>query len=257
MASPAHDPELPRVHRFLIDFHRRQAGRTADFPGGFAALDDAYAHSRGNNHALVTGPTDPEALPGRLDALLGHLPFRLLYVLDGEVAAACRGPLERAGYTTGGTYVMRHTGPVPAHGGARVVEAEALRGPVGTSWRGFLPDVPDEVIRHLVERRAARLRAADEVRFLASYTEDGEIAAWADLYLDREAGIGQVEDLVAARAHRGQGHAGRVLDTALHLATEAGCGLRFLTADTADWPHTWYARRGFTPVSTVHVFERA
>ncbi|MFD4372301.1 GNAT family N-acetyltransferase [Streptomyces sp. NPDC058527] len=117
--------------------------------------------------------------------------------------------------------------------------------------------MPDEVIEHLVERRAARLRGAPEVRFLASYTEDGEVAAWADLYLDPESGIGQVEDLVAAAEHRGNGHAGRVLDTALHLADAAGCGLRFLTADTADWPHTWYARRGFTAVSTVHLFERA
>ncbi|KAA6219323.1 GNAT family N-acetyltransferase [Streptomyces filamentosus] len=257
-----HAAELLRVHRFMAGFHRRRAARTLDFPGGFAALDDAYAHSRGDNHAMVTGPTDPEALPGRLDALLGHLPHRLAYVLDEELAGACRGPLEAAGYTTGSTYVMRHTGPVPAHGGAREVGLDALRAPVAASWRDLLPEVSAEVVDHLVERRAARLRAGD-VRFLASCTEGtegaegGEPAAWADLYLDREEGIGQVEDLVASREHRGKGHAGRVLDTALHLAAEAGCGLRFLTAHTADWPHEWYRRRGFTAIGTVHVFERA
>ncbi|MEU3396411.1 GNAT family N-acetyltransferase [Streptomyces filamentosus] len=256
MTQPPHAAELLRVHRFMAGFHRRRAARTVGFPGGFAALDDAYAHSRGDNHAMVTGPTDPEALPGRLDALLGHLPHRLAYVLDEELAGACRGPLEAAGYTTGSTYVMRHTGPVPAHGGAREVGLDALRAPVAASWRDLLPEVSAEVVDHLVERRAARLRAGD-VRFLASSAEGGEPAAWADLYLDREEGIGQVEDLVASREHRGKGHAGRVLDTALHLAAEAGCGLRFLTAHTADWPHAWYRRRGFTVIGTVHVFERA
>ncbi|WP_406061512.1 GNAT family N-acetyltransferase [Streptomyces sp. NBC_01077] len=257
MTSTAPDSELARFHRFLCDFHRRQAGRTVDFPGGFAALDDTYARSRGNNHLLVDGATDPEALAARADELLGHLPYRLVYVLPDEVAAACRGPLERAGYAHSATYAMRHTGPVPAHGGAREVDLDALRGPVGASWRRFVPGVSDEEVHHLVERRTARLRGAEDVRFLASYSEDGEVASWADLYLDPKAGIAQIEDLVTAENHLGKGHAGRVLDTALHLAAEAGCGLRHLTANASNWPHRWYERKGFTVVDTLHIFERA
>ena len=56
MTSRPTDSELPRIHGFLSDFHRRQANRVVDFPGGFAALDDRYTHSRGNNHLLVDGP---------------------------------------------------------------------------------------------------------------------------------------------------------------------------------------------------------
>ncbi|WP_306330171.1 GNAT family N-acetyltransferase [Streptomyces venezuelae] len=256
MPSSTPPSELDLFHRFLRDFRRRQAGRTVDFPGGFAALDDAYPHSRGNNHVLVDGATDPEALVARADDVLGHLPYRLVYVVPDEVAAACRGPLERAGYAYSALYVMRHTGPVPAHGGAREVGLDALRGPAGAAWRRFVPGVSDEEVHHLVERREARLRGAEDVRFLASYAENGEVASWADLYLDPKAGIAHFEDLVTAEEHLGEGHAGRVLDTALHLAAEAGCGLRHLTASASNWPHRWYRRKGFAVVDTLHCFER-
>ncbi|MFJ5140999.1 GNAT family N-acetyltransferase [Streptomyces sp. NPDC088707] len=256
MTSAAPDAELRRIHDSVSGFHRRQADRVVDFPGGFAALDDRYTHSRGNNHVLVDGSTDPEALPARAEELLGHLPYRLVYVVDGEVAAACRGPLERAGYTHAATYLMRHTGRVPAHAGARQVDLEELRAPASEAWRRFVPGVSDEEVHHLVERRLARLGAADDVRFLAAYTEDGEVASWADLYLDPAAGVARIEDLVTAEAHLGRGHAGRVLDTALHLAAEAGCDLRFLSANEGNWPHRWYGRKGFTVVDTLHCFER-
>ncbi|WP_329282276.1 GNAT family N-acetyltransferase [Streptomyces sp. NBC_00691] len=256
MTSATPDAELRRIRDSLSGFHRRQADRVVEFPGGFAALDDRYTHSRGNNHVLVDGSTDPGALPARAEELLGHLRHRLVFVVDDEVAAACRGPLEGVGYTHKATYLMRHTGPVPAHGGARQVDLEELRAPATEAWHRFAPGVSDEEVHHLVERRLARLGAADDVRFLAAYTEDGEVASWADLYLDPAAGIARIEDLVTAEAHLGQGHAGRVLDTALRLATEAGCDLRFLSADAENWPHRWYGRKGFAVVDTLHCFER-
>ncbi|MFE6227289.1 GNAT family N-acetyltransferase [Streptomyces sp. NPDC057854] len=257
MSPTAYAAELPRIHAFVSAFTRRQAARTVDFPGGFAALDDTYALSRGDNHLLVDGPTDPEALPGRADALLAHLPHRAVYVLDETTADACAAPLARAGYTCAKVLLMRHTGPLPERGGAREVDLPALREPVAESWRRFLPDQPDEVIRQLVERRAARRRGAADVRFLASHDAYGQVASWADLYLDPASGTAQIEDLVTAAPHLGQGHAGAVLDTALRMAADAGCGTVFLAALADDWPRHWYERRGFVPVGAIHCFERA
>lgn len=255
-AAEPSDAELRRIHAFLAAFSRRKAERTVPLPGGFAALDDTYALSYGDNHVVVDGPTDPEALPGLVDRAMAHLPHRAVYVLDATAGEACREPLTRAGYTCTLVVVMRHTGPVPERGGAREVDLPTLRGPLTESQRRFLPDAPDEVIQVLVERRAARRRGAPDVRFLASHDEWGEPASWADLYLDPASGLAQIEDLVTAASHLGQGHAGVVLDTALRMAAESGCSTRFLTALADDWPRHWYERRGFVPIGTVHCFER-
>lgn len=258
-------PELRRIHAFLSDFARRQAARTVAVPGGFAALDDVFAHSRGNNQLVIDpaadGAMDPEALPAVADEALGHLPYRLVSVLDDALGSACAGPLVRAGYSHSVCLVMLHTGPVPdgggAEGGAEVVGLDAFRVPLARRWRGFLPDADEDVIRHLVDRREVRHRGADVVRFIGARAEDGEIASWADLYLDPAAGTAQVEDLITSEAHLGRGHADAVLATALRLAADADCGTRFLTADAADWPRHWYERRGFSTVGRTHHFERA
>ncbi|GGU74031.1 hypothetical protein GCM10010275_05910 [Streptomyces litmocidini] len=247
---------LPHVHRFLTGFHRRQAARTVDFPGAFAVLDDAYPNSRGNNHVFVHGDVDPEALPGYAEEALAHLPYRFSYVLDETVAAACRAPMERAGYRHATTLLMAHTGPVPEHGGAREVGFEELRGPVAASWPRFAPKATPEHLRDLVERRVARLRGADVVRFFAVHTPEGEVAAWVDLYMDPAAGVAQIEDLVTVEAHLGRGYAGKALDTALREAADAGCPIRFLTARADDWPRHWYARKGFAPIGSTARFER-
>ncbi|MFE2562061.1 GNAT family N-acetyltransferase [Streptomyces sp. NPDC059352] len=125
------------------------------------------------------------------------------------------------------------------------------------SWRRIAPDVAEEHLHDLVERRAARRHGAEVVRFLAAYSADGEVAAWADLYLDPATGVAQIEDLVTAGAHLGKGHAGAVLDTALSIAADAGCTTRFLTARPDDWPHRWYGRKGFEVVGSVSRFERS
>ncbi|MFC8951779.1 GNAT family N-acetyltransferase [Streptomyces sp. NPDC057101] len=257
MTSATPRSELRRVQDFLSGFDRRQAARTVDFPGGFAAFDDAYALSRGNNHVLVDGETDAEALPARVDELMAHLPYRHAHVLDETVAEVCLGPMSTAGYRHSTSLLMRHTGPVPARGGAREVGLDALRAPVTASWHRIAPQAGPDHVHDLVERRAARRRGAEVVLFLASFGPAGETAAWADLYMDPASGVAQIEDLVTDEAHLGQGHAGSVLDTAVRLAADAGCTTRFLTARPDDWPHRWYARKGFETIGSVSRFERS
>ncbi|MFJ9606030.1 GNAT family N-acetyltransferase [Kitasatospora sp. NPDC101176] len=253
-------PELERINAFLSTFARRQARRTVDVPGGFAVFDDDFALSYANNRLVVDGTlrtVAPGALPALADEVLGGLPYRVVSVLDDEVARACAQPLAGAGYSHSRYLVMLHTGPVPrAVRSAREVGLGELWEPVGRSWGRFLPDADGELLRQLVERRAARPRGAAVVRFLASLADDGEVASWADLYLDPAAGVAQVEDLVTAGAHLRRGHADAVLATALRMAADAGCTTRFLTADAQDWPRGWYGRRGFTPIGHHHAFQR-
>ncbi|GAA3668150.1 hypothetical protein GCM10022224_035450 [Nonomuraea antimicrobica] len=248
--------ELQRINSFLSGFARRQAARSVDLPGGFAVYDDAFAHSRANNQVIIDTVVDSEAVPAIAEEALGHLPHRLISVLDHEVGMACAQPLIRDGYTHSTYLVMLHAGPAPASGSAEELDLDAIRIPFTRRWRGLLPDVDDEVIRHLVDRREARRRGADIVQFLGARTEEGEVASWADLYLDPATGTAQIEDLITSEAHLRRGYADAVLTTALRLAADKDCGTRFLTADAADWPRHWYERRGFSVVGHSHCFER-
>ncbi|MFI0982076.1 GNAT family N-acetyltransferase [Streptomyces sp. NPDC021093] len=258
MSSPT--PEVPRIKAFLAAFDRRQASRTVEFPGGFAVFDERYPESHGNNHLVVDGiPDDPLALPALADEILGHLPHRMICVHDEATAAACAPPLALAGYRHSVDLIMLHTGQEPADSLARQagpIDLDAFREPLARRWRGFLPDVHDEVVRQLVDRREARFRGADIVHFIGSRTETGEVASWADLYADPVTGIAQIEDLVTSEEHLRRGHADAVVAAALRLAAEAGCDTRFLTADGDDWPRHWYERRGFTVIGRSHCFER-
>ncbi len=98
---------------------------------------------------------------------------------------------------------------------------------------------------------------ADVVRFIGARTPEGEVASWADLYLDPAAGLAQIEDLVTSQAHLRRGYGDAVLATALRRAADADCGTRFLIADAADWPREWYGHRGFTDIGCLHCFDRA
>ena len=260
-ASPVPAAELARVRAFLADSARRQAPRVLELPGGFAVLNAELPHSRVDNQLFVDRAVpDPDALPALVDRALDGLAHRLVTALDDRAGEALAGPLSRAGYEHTVDLLMVHRGPVPALGTgprrAGTVGLDALRGPLTRRWRGFLPDADEETLRQLVERRTVRLRCAPVVHFVGSRAEDGEVASWADLYLDPAAGLAQIEDVLTAEAHLGRGHGNAVLAEALRLAADAGCGTRFLIAEADDWPRDWYERLGFGTIGRVHCFER-
>ncbi|MBW5484258.1 GNAT family N-acetyltransferase [Streptomyces bambusae] len=248
---------MPRatVTAFLSGFSRRQALRTIELPGGFAALDDAYPLSYADNQVFIDGPTDPAGLPGLVDRALAPLPHRMVTVLDEDMGEACAPYLTAAGYVHNIYVVMLHEAPVPpAAPTAAPAPLSDFRTALARRWRGFVPDAGEEVIRQLVDRRENRRRGADVVHFVTARTAAGEPAAWADVYADPAAGVAQIEDLVTAEEHLGRGHGTAVLHSALHLA--ADCPTRFLIADSDDWPRHWYARQGFTVIGRMHHFER-
>jgi hypothetical protein len=248
-------PDLQRITAFRMAFARRQAALLTEVPGGVVVLDPAYAASHEQNQLIIDGAPAPAELPALADAALGHLPYRRITVLDDAAGAACAPVLNGADYVHDTELVMTHRGgaEVPASF-AEPVTVPELRPALIRQLCAWMPGAQDEVIYQLADRRTARLRGAGQVRFLAARDEDGAIASWADLYLDRAGGIAQIEDVMTADTRLRRGYADTVLATALYQA--AGYGLVFLLADAGDWPRTWYARRGFTPVGRSHVFTR-
>ncbi|MEU9603983.1 GNAT family N-acetyltransferase [Streptomyces sp. NPDC048057] len=247
---------LQRVAAFRSSFARRQAAVVEDVPGGVVVLDPQYAASYENNQLVVDGAPDPDGLPELADRVLGHLAHRRITVLDDAVGGGCAAVLVAAGYAHETELVMTYSGVVGRPDEpARTVRLGELHDAVVRQLRVWMPRAEERVVQELAGRRAARLRGADEVRFLAVRDADGVVGSWADLYLDAARGVAQIEDVVTADTHARRGYADTLLATALQHA--AGCGLVFLLADPDDWPRHWYARRGFVVVGRSHVFTRA
>lgn len=248
--------DLPaRVTAFRAAFARRQAAETVELPGAFAVRDPGFARSQEHNQLLVESPdADPAALPGLAERGLGPRRQYRITVLDEALGERATPVLAAAGYDRDTERVLaRDTAgcalPAPA---AHPVEPSKLRAAALRQQLAWTPD--EDLARQLTDRRTVRLRGAETVLFLAARTPDGEIAAWADLYLDRTAGLAQLEELVTAEQHRGRGHGDTLLATALALAATAGIPQLFLLADETDWPRHWYTRRGFTELGRNHSF---
>jgi hypothetical protein len=247
--------DLRRITEFRVSFARRQAAVVREVPGGLAVLDPEYAFSHEHNQLLVDGPVTPADLPALADGALGHLPYRRITIFDDATGTACAPALAADGYDHDTELVMTHSGPAPApEAAAEPVTLAELRPAQIRQLCAWMPRAADVVIGQLADRRTARLRGADQVRFLAARDEHGTVASWADLYLDPAHGIAQIEDVMTADGHTRRGYADTVIATALHLA--AACSLVFLLADANDWPRTWYARRGFTTIGRSHAFTR-
>ncbi|RNF92219.1 GNAT family N-acetyltransferase [Streptomyces botrytidirepellens] len=256
--------DLQRAVDFRLLFARRQSAEVRPVPGGFLVRHDQYARSHEHNEIHIDGPVEPTELPAVADEAMAEFPHRRITVHDDRLGLACAPALTLAGYEHGVELVMTHTGPVAAVAGrGQVVEMDLGPDPYGPLWRAlanqqrlWMPDADEETVRQMVGRRAARRNGAEDVRFLAVHDEDGEVASWADLYMEPADGIAQIEEVATAEHARRRGYADAVLSGALQRASEAGCALRFLVADGEDWPRHWYARRGFTTVGRAHVFSR-
>lgn len=247
--------DLRRIAAFRSSFARRQAAVVTEVPGGVVVLDQTYAASHEHNQLVIEGTPALSGLPALAESVLGHLRHRRITILDDAVGTLCAASLTAAGYAHETELVMMHSGSaIISDLPAQTVALADLRPALVRQLRVWMPQAEDTAIHQLADRRTARLRGAEQVRFLAVRDENGTVTSWADVYLDAAQGVAQIEDLTTADTHLRRGYADTVLATALQHAS--GYGLVFLLADPDDWPRTWYARRGFTPIGRFHVFTR-
>jgi GNAT superfamily N-acetyltransferase len=107
----------------------------------------------------------------------------------------------------------------------------------------------DTTRAHLVEHARVYPGAAADQRVFLVRGEDGDVAAWAKLWV-RE-GVAQVEDVVCLHPHRGRGFGRDVVSAATRAALEDGADLVFIVADDADWPKHLYGRMGYATIGHV------
>jgi ribosomal protein S18 acetylase RimI-like enzyme len=214
--------------RFGIAFHDDRVPKRYDsnyllvetVPAGTTAEElaaDARAHSRPMIFFRDERGAEP-LLPG----------FRALgWRLDRHVFMVQREPVSR-------------TAPVDL---VRQLDADALR----AARRALIEDFPwaqPDVLEQLHEAKRLIAERVD-TRFLGVVV-DGEVVAYADLYL--EPPNAQIEDVGTVEAQRGRGYASAVVLHAAETARRAGADFVFLVADAYDWPQHWYRKLGFEPI---------
>ncbi len=248
---PEPDDALARALAYSLSLRTRRAAEVRDVPGGVAVLDPAYRHSHDDNRLLLSDPVDAATVERTAtsiaaDAGLSHRAATLRWRDAGQVA----GELAARGWDADELVVMARPAQSPPVGPrGEQVEQREVHDLWRRSWlRGLAgrPDL-DEVVGQLVGREH-RNDAVVAVHDLV-VREDGRPVAAGQLRVDGATAV--VESVLTDPAARGRGYADAVLSAALDGAVAAGCDLVVLEAAAADWPRSWYARRGFTEVGSV------
>ena len=135
------------------------------------------------------------------------------------------------------------------HAEVREIGFDAVR-PLMEAW--YRESMGEAEARDLADADADSAARSGARYFLAE--RDGEPAASCELLgFD---GIGQVEAVYTAAAHRGHGLASAVVRAAIAAARERGDDLVMIMADADDWPQRLYERLGFETVDRYLNFTR-
>ena len=255
--SPVRVSDIERITAFDNRFARAQATDVVDLPWGFAVLHKEFPLSRYHNRIAVTSAATAADVLSAAEEVLGGARLRHRYVsMDDAAGQALSAEFVTAGYEHETIVTMIYSGPElePSPHEVRAVSLDAVRPAIIRDCRVMLPDAGDEQLGQLADRTALYARGAEHTR-LAVYVGD-EIAAHADLYVDRVDGIAQFENLMTHNDFRGRGYGDALIRDALRRGREAGCDLSFLTADADDWPHQWYRRVGYVDAGRTHHFSR-
>ncbi|MGY2064864.1 GNAT family N-acetyltransferase [Blastococcus sp. SYSU DS0619] len=177
---------------------------------------------------------------------MAGLTAALLWPGAADVAAE----LARRGWEAEELLLMaRAPGRLPGGERAEVVDQQEVHDLWDRSWRTDLPEAGpllDRVVAQLIGREQLNDRVV-AVRDVV-VRDAGRVMAGGQLRID--GATAAVESVMTDPVARGRGYGDAVLARCLDLATEAGCDLVVLEAAADDWPHEWYARRGFVTVGT-------
>ncbi|MGY1681466.1 GNAT family N-acetyltransferase [Geodermatophilus sp. SYSU D01176] len=249
---PRPDDALGRALALALSVRTRRAAEVRDVPGGVAVLDPRFRYSRDDNRLLLTEPVDADDVAAATAAVAAdagwpHLAASLTWAGADETA----GDLAGRGWRAEELLVMaRPATPLPPGRRAEAVDQREVHDLWERSWRRDLPASEadlDEVVAQLVGRedRNDRVVAVTDL----AVREEGRVVSAGQLRVD--GATAAFESLATDPAARGRGHGDAVLAAALDRAAAAGCDLVVLEADPTDWPHRWYARRGFVPVGST------
>jgi GNAT superfamily N-acetyltransferase len=247
--------EQARLRAYRRAHFEQVSARAEPFAHGVAVFTPAHPTKWDLNLLVVDDASglSAEALMAeaeRLQAPAG-LRHRKVEVLHGGDELA--EDFAAAGWTPKRVVVMvlREGADVRGAAAAEVRETgfEPIRG-LMEQWYGETMSAAEA--RNLTDSDADSAAVSGARFFLAE--REGEPAACATLF-SRD-GVGQVEEVYTAAAHRGHGLASAVVRAAAAAAREQGDDLVMILADADDWPQRLYERLGFETVDAYRSFTK-
>jgi GNAT superfamily N-acetyltransferase len=246
--------DAARLRAYRRAQFEQTTARSEPFAHGLAVFTPAHPTKWDLNLLIVDDPAGVSAdeliaEAERLQAPAG-LRHRKVAMLHGGDELV--GDFTAAGWTADEVVIMALRGADvrgAAEATVREVGFEAARGLMEAWYRETMSATE---ARDLADADADTAEAAGARFFLTE--RDGEPAACCHL-LGAD-GVGQVEGVYTAAAHRGHGLASAVIRTAIAAAHERGDDLVMIIAEADDWPQRLYERLGFEIVDRSWAFTR-
>lgn len=254
---PDPDDALARAVAFYVSLPVRRAVGVGDVAGGMAVLDPDLPHSRDNNKLVLTEPVDLATVESAAAEVAGNAgwPHQAVALMWSGAEGVAAGLRDRGWNTEELLLMGRPAAPTSGGERAEVVDQAEVHEFWARSWRHGLADLGPR-LEQVVEQLVAREHLNDRVVAVTDLVvrEEGRVVASGQLRVD--GATAAVDSVLTDPGARGRGHADAVLARAIDLAARAGCDLVVLEASADDWPHTWYARRGFRALGPVWVADR-
>ncbi|HYH89405.1 MAG TPA: GNAT family N-acetyltransferase [Solirubrobacteraceae bacterium] len=247
-------PELERLRAYRQAHFERITSRAEPFAHGVAVFTPTHPTKWDLNLLIVddaAGVTAEELIAEaeRLQAPAGlrHRKIELLQGGDALVDA-----FKAAGWSTDRVVAM-------------VLRAADVRGEAPAQAR----EVSFDHVRGLMEQWYGETMSAAEASDLADADADTAPASGGRFFIvERDGdpasccvllgadGIGQVEEVYTAKAHRGRGLASAAIRAAIAASHERGDDLVMILADAEDWPQRLYERLGFETAEVFRTFTK-
>ncbi|MEA2482702.1 MAG: hypothetical protein QOC55_649 [Thermoleophilaceae bacterium] len=225
--------------------HDAGALRRTEFPGGVAYFNEELPLVWDVNFVRVDHPAvDLVATVERLQDGLGHRKV----LIENPLLVEAHGPeLIGRGYARRGLVALAREPGGELDPDVREVPYDQVR-PFRFAVHMEQLSPPREEVADQVGRVHDRTHPHTGERWLVIHAE-GEPAGHLIVYSHE--GLAQIEDVGVLERFRGRGLARRLIQHALELLAPDHDTV-FITAETDDWPHTFYRRLGFE-----HIEERA
>jgi GNAT superfamily N-acetyltransferase len=247
--------EQARLRAYRRAFFEQVTARAEPFDHGVAVFTPAHPTKWDLNLLVVDDATglSAEGLIAEAERLQAPAGLR-----HRKVEALHGGDELPAGFAAAGwtpervvVMVLREGADVRGAASAEVRETgfEPIRG-LMEQWYGETMSAAEA--RDLADADADTAAVSGARCFLAE--REGEPAACATLFSGD--GVGQVEEVYTAMAHRGHGLASAVVRAAVAAAREQGDDLVMILADADDWPQRLYERLGFETVDAYRSFTK-